>query len=106
MMTSLGDITQKLCALADIIVKQGLLAGLIQVAREQHARPSKVNAQQYLDTYYAGTTVGEVTTFYGYYTIEVENNGNIYGMLSVNSYTGQVWFHTWHGSFIQEATIA
>ena len=70
------------------------------------ATQAEAKAQQYLDTYYAGTTAGEVTTFYGYYTIEVENNGNIYGMLSVNSYTGQVWFHTWHGSFIQEATIA
>ena len=70
------------------------------------ATQAEANAQQYLDTYYAGTTVGEVTTFYGYYTIEVESNGGIYGMLSVNSYTGQVWFHTWHGSFIQENTIA
>jgi hypothetical protein len=70
------------------------------------ATQAEANAQQYLDTYYAGTTAGEVTTFYGYYTIEVESNGGVYGMLSVNSYTGQVWFHTWHGSFIQEATIA
>jgi hypothetical protein len=70
------------------------------------ADQAKANAQQYLDAYYAGTTAGEVTAFYGYYTIEVESNGSVYGMLSVNSYTGQVWFHTWHGSFIQEATIA
>jgi hypothetical protein len=69
------------------------------------ADQAKANAQQYLDAYYAGTTAGEVTAFYGYYTIEVESNGSVYGMLSVNSYTGQVWFHTWHGSFIQEATI-
>lgn len=69
------------------------------------ANQAEANAQQYLDTYYPGTAIGEVTAFYGYYTIEVENNGGIYGMLSVNSHTGQVWFHTWHGAFIQEATI-
>ena len=66
------------------------------------ANQAEANAQQYLDVYYPGTTVSDVTTFYGYYTIEVESNGGVYVMLSVNSYTGQVWFHTWHGSFIQE----
>ena len=70
------------------------------------ATQAKAEAQQYLDTYYAGTIAGEITTFYGYYTIEVTSNDGIYGMLSVNSYTGQVWFHTWHGTFIQEATTA
>jgi hypothetical protein len=60
------------------------------------------NAQQYLNANYPGTTTGDATTFYGYYTTEVLNNGNIYGMISVNGYTGQVWYHVWHGSFIQE----
>lgn len=63
-------------------------------------------AQQYLDIYYQGTTADEGTAFYGYYTFEVLRNLEIYGMLSVNSYTGQVWFHTWHGVFIQEVTVA
>jgi hypothetical protein len=67
---------------------------------------AKANAQQYLNAYYPGATVGDVTTFYGYYTIEVLNAGNTYGMLSVNAYTGQVWYHTWHGAFIQEAVVA
>ena len=62
-----------------------------------------INAQQYLTSYLPGTTTGDVTTFYGYYTIEVLNtNSTPYGMLSVNAYTGQIWFHTWHGTFIQE----
>ncbi len=63
-------------------------------------------AQQYLDVYYQGTTVDEGTAFYGYYTFEVLNNSDVYGMLSVNSYNGQVWFHTWHGAFIQEVSVA
>jgi hypothetical protein len=67
---------------------------------------ANANAQQYLTTNYPGTTTGDVTTFYGYYTIEALNNGNTYGMISVNGYTGQVWYHTWHGNFTQELDIS
>jgi hypothetical protein len=67
---------------------------------------AKANAQQYLSTYLPGTTVGDVTTFYGYYNVEVLNAGATYGMLSVNAYTGQVWYHTWHGAFIQELQVS
>jgi hypothetical protein len=66
---------------------------------------AQANAQQFLNTYYPGTTVGEVTSFYGYYHVMVENAGTPYGMLSVNGYTGQVWYHTWHGNFIQELEL-
>jgi hypothetical protein len=66
---------------------------------------AQANAQQFLNTYYPGTTVGEVTPFYGYYHVMVENAGTPYGMLSVNGYTGQVWYHTWHGVFIQELEL-
>jgi len=66
---------------------------------------AKENAQQYLDRYLPGTTIGDVTTFYGHSTIEIMGDGSTYGMLSVNSYTGQVWYHNWHGAFIQEATL-
>jgi hypothetical protein len=65
---------------------------------------AKTDAQQFLSIYYVGTTVGDATTFYGYYTIEVLNAGSPSGMLSVNGYTGQVWYHMWHGTFIQEWT--
>jgi hypothetical protein len=67
---------------------------------------AEANAQQFLDAYYAGTTVGEVTPFYGYYHVMVESAGTPFGMLSVNGYTGQVWFHNWHGAFIQEIEIS
>jgi hypothetical protein len=62
-------------------------------------------AQQYLKGYQPGTTTGNVTTFYGYYTIEVLSGSSPFGMLSVNGYTRQVWSHTWHGSFIQEVEL-
>jgi hypothetical protein len=66
---------------------------------------AQVYAQQFLDSYLPGTTVGEATTFYGYYTFEVLSENGVYGMLSVNGYSGQVWFHNWHGTFIQEVQL-
>lgn len=35
--------------------------------------------------------------FYGYYTFHVNKGNKTIGMLSVNYYTGDVWYHTWHG---------
>ena len=64
------------------------------------------NAQQYLASYLPGTTTGDITTFYGYYTIEILNATVPYGMLSVNGYTGQIWHHTWHGTFRQELEVS
>ncbi len=59
-------------------------------------------AQTALDDALPGAEVeDEVTTFYGYYTIDFEQDGEIAGMLSVNGYTGEVWLHTWHGDFVQ-----
>jgi hypothetical protein len=64
------------------------------------------DAQQYLNTYLSGSTTGDITTFHGYYTVEVLTNGIPSGMLSINGYTGQVWVHTWHGTFIQELQVS
>ena len=59
-------------------------------------------AQVYLDKHMPGTKVtDEVDIFYGYYTIHVLKNGEIFGMLGVNGYTGHVWYHNWHDRFIQ-----
>ena len=67
---------------------------------------AKTDAQQFLSANYAGTTIGDATAFNGYYTLEVLQSGSVYGMLSVNGYTGQVWYHTWHGAFIQELPVS
>ncbi|MFN2110167.1 MAG: hypothetical protein ACK2UI_10935 [Anaerolineae bacterium] len=59
-------------------------------------------AQTWLDENQPGVTVEEdADPFYGYYTIHTYSNDTIAGMLSVNRTTGQVWYHTWHGEFIQ-----
>ena len=38
--------------------------------------------------------------FYGYYTLDVKKGDMLLGMLSVNAFSGQVWYHTWHGGYI------
>jgi hypothetical protein len=57
-------------------------------------------AQQWLDQYQSGSATEPPDAFPGYYTLHITTNGQITGMLSVNAYTGQVWYHTWHGAFI------
>jgi hypothetical protein len=60
------------------------------------------DAQAYLDSALPATKVAEdADPFYGYYTIDVLRDGKIIGMLSVNGFTGQVFYHTWHGKFIE-----
>lgn len=58
-------------------------------------------AQQFLEVNLPGVTVGEADAFYGYYTLHTLREGQTEGMLSVNGYTTTVWYHTWHGPFIQ-----
>ena len=59
-------------------------------------------AQRWLDVNQPGVDAEEhVDPFYGYYTIHTVKDGQIDGMLSVHGTTGQVWYHTWHGDFVQ-----
>jgi hypothetical protein len=62
-------------------------------------------AQEFLDLHYPGTIAEDPHPFYGYYTLHVEKDGNIFGMLSVNGFDGEVWYHNWHGSHIQSMEI-
>ena len=48
----------------------------------------------------AGTTVRTIDAYPGYFTLDVQRNGAITGMMSVSSATGAVWYHTWHGAFV------
>lgn len=56
-------------------------------------------AQNFLDEVYPGSSADDAHPFYGYYTIHTLRDGTIFGMLSVNSYSGQVWYHSWHGDY-------
>ncbi len=60
------------------------------------------SAQTYLDKAYPGVQpVAKADEYPGYYTVDVQKQGSIGGMLSVNGFTGQVWYHSWHGQFIE-----
>jgi hypothetical protein len=58
-------------------------------------------AQRWLGANQSGTSANSPDPFYGFYTVDFEKNGKLVGMLSVRGYSGQVWYHTWHGAFIQ-----
>jgi hypothetical protein len=63
-------------------------------------------AQSWLDEHQPGVlTEGHADAFYGYYTIHTLKDGHISGMLSVHGRTGQVWYHTWHGAFVQMVEV-
>jgi len=49
---------------------------------------------------------GPPDTYYGYYCFDVNDvtdpaNPRKFGMMSVDTTAGQVWFHTWHGNLIR-----
>jgi hypothetical protein len=70
------------------------------------AAEAKEKAQQYLNTYLNGAAVADnVSVFHGYYTIKVLRDGKPFGILSVNGTSGAVWYHTWHGIFINEREV-
>ena len=46
-------------------------------------------------------TTGEAELFPGYFTLHTLRDGAVQGMLSVNSTTGEVWYHSWHGEFVE-----
>jgi hypothetical protein len=59
-------------------------------------------AQAWLNRNKPGVTTEEhADPFYGYYTIHTFRDDQIEGMLSVHASTGQVWYHSWHGAFVQ-----
>ncbi|MFZ5647442.1 MAG: hypothetical protein ACOY30_07460 [Bacillota bacterium] len=60
-------------------------------------------ANRYLAQAGTGETAAEPHEFYGYYTLHTIKDGNIFGMLSVNSYNGQVWYHSWHGKYVSSS---
>lgn len=71
-----------------------------------------LDANQFLiDRFSPGRNLAVVNppdTYYGFYAFDVNDvaTGKKYGMLSVNGSTGQVWYHTWHGNFIQGQEIS
>jgi hypothetical protein len=63
-------------------------------------------AQRWLNQNRPESTTEAPDQFPGYYTIHFHKNGKIAGMLSVNGYSGRVWYHNWHGTFIRMKVVA
>lgn len=58
-------------------------------------------AQLYLSRVNSGLEADDhAAAYYGYYTLHTLRDGQIVGMLSVNGFTGEVWPHTWHGTYL------
>jgi hypothetical protein len=57
-------------------------------------------AQRWLDDQRPGLSAAEPEGFPGYVTLHTLRDGKITGMMSVNTATGAVWYHTWHGQYV------
>lgn len=77
-------------------------SGDVQVKEPVTKEQAMKIAQDFLRAAFPGTETGETIHYYGYYTIMVTLNDEHYGMLSINAYTGAIWYHVWHGMFISE----
>lgn len=71
------------------------------VAGSVNASRAKVIATQWLRDADPDVTAGEPEAFPGYFTLHTLRAGRVDGMLSVNASTGSVWYHSWHGRFIE-----
>ena len=56
-------------------------------------------ATSWLATNQPGTTIKGIDAYPGYFTLDLQRGGTVSGMMSVNSSTGAVWYHAWHGTF-------
>lgn len=81
---------------------RGRVGGAANEANALSGEEALEIAGDWLEEHRPGETPEEhVDPFYGYYTIHTLKDDQIAGMLSVHASTGQVWYHTWHGDFIQ-----
>ncbi len=64
------------------------------------AREAEAIAARWLAREQGALRAGKAEAFPGYYTIHTLEGDQVAGMLSVNAYTGAVWYHWWHGPFL------
>ena len=69
-------------------------AGLVNSTKARGIATSWLTANR------PGTTIKSIDAYPGYFTLDLQHNGVVSGMMSVNSSTGAAWYHTWHGAFI------
>ncbi len=84
--------------------KYGMMSSYQQTQMTVTSQQAMKIAQDFLDVVYPDTEADEIVAYYGYYTIMTELEGKHYGMLSVNGYSGDIWYHTWHSMFLSTLT--
>jgi hypothetical protein len=60
-------------------------------------------AEDFLVGFLPGADVLSAQAFAGYVTFDYGREGRVDGMLSVNTTTGLIWPHAWHGAYIGDA---
>ncbi|TAK32645.1 MAG: hypothetical protein EPO21_14955 [Chloroflexota bacterium] len=94
--------------------RYGMMGGMMGWRRSAQGQSAEMSigperaqelARQYLKTQGLPLDVAQPDRFYGYYTMHTLRQDGIEGMLSVNGYSGQVWYHVWHGPFVQEREL-
>jgi hypothetical protein len=80
-------------------------AGRAQAGNASYDLPgAKKLAGGFLTGYLPGAQIIESNEMPGYYTFDFGRK-DIESMLSVNAYSGQIWVHTWHGSYLGEMNM-
>lgn len=82
--------------------KYGMMGSYQQAQMPVTREQAMKIAQDFLDRVYPGAEADDIVVYYGYYTVMTMFEGKHHGMLSVNGYSGEIWYHTWHGAFISE----
>ena len=77
----------------------GMMNGGYGTRSEVTASEAQGIADEWLADRRDGLTADTAEAFPGYYTLHTLRGDKIEGMLSVNSTTGDVWYHSWHGDF-------
>ncbi len=82
----------------------GAASGMMGAAGGSTERIDAAEAQRIADRWLvdrqSGLTADTAEALPGYYTLHTLRDGEIDGMLSVNAATGDVWYHSWHGEFV------
>lgn len=77
--------------------------GMMAAGSSASGRVTAAEAEELADRWLADQgdlTADEAEELPGYYTLHTLRDGDVEGMLSVNSTTGDVWYHSWHGQFV------
>lgn len=77
----------------------GMMSGGYGTRSEVTASQAQGIANEWLADRHDGLTADAAEAFPGYYTLHTLRGDKIEGMLSVNSTSGDVWYHSWHGDF-------